>query len=342
MPNDYDILRSIATGSSAKKIATPRQTYAKAQLDRARNTLDSIPSNITGKDRYLMWKRETRDWIPHPDNIEEMWELEDRAYPNGSFKQDSITKINNELEAMPSDTAKMDYYKKNASTWPEWLKKYYGSDIERSRTITENRALELSRINNKLATEDILNSFVSQENLYFNRAIAQRTHSEDIYNALSYGFTNEITTNSEGRVSVPLGGGLAPVYALNPDQFPSIDPREEYILLNDTFKMVDDTISPYYHKSESDYRLIDRRNKSLLFTKLDKLGNKFTDQHYNIILDYAEMQSDPAEAVNEGLGSVITKRIDSNEYNSSFETALDFVQKWQEVLGTLDKRSKKL
>ena len=338
--NQNDLLKNIATGNSKTNTPKPREVFADAQLSKAEQDLNNIPGNITGDDRYKMWKRSTRDWIPHPKNIEGMWKLEERAYPSSSFKQDTKNRINRELQALPSDTAKMDYFKREASRWPKWLQETYRPDIERERMLTENRNLELSRINNKLATEDILTSFISQGNLSFDRGVSQRVHSEDIYNALKYGFTSEITTNGEGRVSVPLGGELAPVYALNPEMFPAVDPQEEYILLNDTFKMIDDIITPYYSKEESDYKVVEKANKRMLYEKLDKLGEKFTDQHSNIILDYAETQSNPADVINTGLSSVVSNNINKESYNNNFDTALDFINKWKSLLSTLERRSK--
>lgn len=338
--NQNDLLKNIATGQSSSSTATPREVFADVQLKKAEQDLKDIPSNIIGKDRYKMWKRSTRDVISHPNNVEGMWKLEEQAYPSKTFWQDTTNRINDELLALPSDTAKMDYFKKEAPKWPEKLQKQYNPDIERVRGLTENRALGLGRINHRFTTEDILTSFVGQENLSFDRAVAKRIHSEDIYNALLYGFTTEITTNSEGRIAVPLGGQLAPVYAIDPDMFPAVDPREEYILLNDTYKMIDDFIDPYYTKSESDFKLIERSNRKMLYEKLDQLGGQFTDQHSDIILDFAETQRDPGDVINLGLASVVTNNINSDVYSSSFETALDFVNKWKDVLGTLERRSK--
>jgi len=335
----YDILKNIATGQPIKSSATPREVFASKQLQNAKESLDSIPNTVQEKERYKMWKRSTRDWIPHPDNIEGMWDIEEQAYPGTSFKQDTVNKINRELEASLSDTEKNDYFQRNAPQWPQWLRKKYKPDIDAGRLKAEQRVLGLSRVNNKVETRDIVNEFVSAPNLYLNSTVAKRVHSGDFFTAVKYGFTTEITTDEDGRVAVPLDGGLVPVYALNPELFPAVDPREEYILLNDTFKMIDDIIDPYYSKSESDFKLVEKANKRQLYENIDTMGDKFTDQHVNIILDYAEGQPDPEDVINRGLSKTMSQAIDKDVYNSSFDIALDFVSKWQEVLSTLKKRS---
>lgn len=338
---DYNTLQMIAKGTPRETV-TPKQLLAKAQLDASKTALNSIPANLSPKDRYRVFKRETRDVISHPDINDKMWELEEQAYPGSSFKSDTTNRINRELDQLPSDSERGDYFKNNASSWPSWLQKEYEMDIERSRIMGEGRALELSRINNKLNTEDAVNHITTRDDFKLSHAVGRRIHSEDLYSAIQYGYTpDEIHTDEAGRIAVSVQGALVPIYSLVQEDYNPIDPQEEYILYSDNYNMIDKMLAPKYKEAEQEYQLLDRENKRVLFDKLDTLGNNFTEHHNNIILDYAQLQFDPVAAVNQGLEKVVTKAIDQNIYTNEHDLIFDFIKKWEGLLQTSEKRGVK-
>ena len=336
--NNYQTLKEIAKGPKNLQLS-PKQVLAKSQLDYSKKVLDNIPSNVDSKDKYKIWKRETRDMIPHPDTIEEMWAMEEKVYPSNNFKQHTVNRINNSIEALSTTLMKSDYFKNNAPTWPKWLRKTYETDIAKIRTSVQKKNVGLARVNNQLATEDIMTNIVGQKNFKLNSTVAKRVHAEDTFMAMQLGFTTEITTDDDGRISVPLEGSLAPVYSLDPANFPLVDPEEEYMVLEDTYKLIENIIDPHYKKVESDYALLDRKNTRTLAENIDRLGEGFTNYHSNFILEHAKLSPDPVSVINNGIGKIINKNIKVGNYTSSYDIALDFVGKWKQTLDVLKKRS---
>jgi hypothetical protein len=334
---DYNTLLSVVRGKAGEILPKPRQQFAKAQIAKSEAYLADYVE-LDAKTKYKGWLEETSGWYDHPDNVEYKWETEERLYPYGNFRAYTTDRINTELNTMKTPLERQTYFQNAAPVWPSWLMKEYEYDIERDRNLTEARNLELSRINNKLSTEDILNEVTTRGAFFLDGGVSMRMHAEDLQTALTYGYTTEIHT-AGGRFVVPLDGQLKPVFSLSPESYPEVDPSEEYILLSDTYKMIEKAIKPYHAESLEDIHGTNVSNSKALYENIHRMGRGYEDFHNNIILDYAITQSNPFDIINTGLENKIYEDISVGMYETVEDAVVAFMDHWTSLLETLEKRS---
>jgi len=99
--NNYDKLISIVQGGRAEE-PNPEQLLAKNQIEKFQNIADNLPQ-IDPKDRYRMFMEKTRDWIPHPDNTEEYWAMQESLFP-GNLMETMEKKIDTDLKSFNTDS----------------------------------------------------------------------------------------------------------------------------------------------------------------------------------------------------------------------------------------------
>lgn len=159
----------------------------------------------------------------------------------------------------------------------------------------------------------------------------------DYYTAMKYNYHEEIDVKG-GRLSVPRDGELVPIYALPAEEYPPVDPSEEYILMNDTFKMIQSAFKPYYDKAVSGMKKETKSVSKDLFNSIKGLGSNYKEHHYNIILDYAMQEKDPIAVTREGVIDIISNNYNNGHYSSDAEAFLDYRMMMVNLMSTLKRR----
>ena len=342
----YKQLQEIVKGPP-KESATPTELVAQSQIDRSESFIRTLPSGISGKEKYVEWEKEVaRNWVHLPENKDYFWNTREKLYPASekTFRDEFLQRTSNEVRALSSNYQKYNYFQQKSSGWPKWLQETYSEEMSKSKYILESQSTEYARINYADERDSTLNSLLSDKEFRMSPMVSKKSHDEDIYNSLLWGFTSkEIRTNEEGRVSVPLDGTLTPVYSIDPSLFP-VHEKEQVMLLIDSKNAIDRATQASYNHLVEEMSTMQKANARELYLRINNLNKEQRNEFgNNIILDHSINEVDQVRSVSNGIVSLLKKDIsdgkfDSRENDSHLRVTKAYLEKWASVIETQGRR----
>jgi len=321
-----DKLKAIANGQSQN---TPKasEEFLKTQNRQSEDVISKL-GHLTPEDRYTSWRREIGDSL---QDAEYKWQTREKLYPGSDFKEHTLKNIDLDIKAQRSARDTYTYFQREYSGWSSWLQDHYREAAESTIPYLQQEELSMARINNKLATRDVLSSQL--KDLNFSGTQSVRAHAEDISKALKAGHT-KLHTDGNGRVAIPMDGELVPVFTL--EDSADASPLEELILLRDTKNLIEEIISPSVTASQNDFKAGIRANNRELFRRLfsDTSGDlkEFED---DIIYNAARDELNQFETAFIGLKNSVM----NGDHANPWDALAQFIHRAYKFGQTIDKRS---
>ena len=276
--------------------------------------------------------KEFSDWGFTSNNTEYYWETMSRISPLGDtdFKEFTTNDIRKTVDRLPSLEEKENYFRDNATTWPNYVLDSLSGYFTNIRGANAGKDLERNRLGQVMEMKDVL----SKKQFNLNPNVSLEAHTEEMVKGYDMGYRDEVEVNEEGRLTIPLDGERVPLYTI-----PQLDlsMEEAFISLNDLRGVVKNSFKPMLETSRQEQNRIERRTKKALLGRINT-GEIPKEFKSNVIIDGVLEDKDPAASAKAVLLESINKNMKNNVYPTVNDMFLDYKNQYMDLMDKVTRR----
>ena len=329
--NQVNTLKDIAMGSP--EVNRDRSdTFGQSFIDKSDQWLKDN-NDLTTDTKLEQWMVNNSDWSFTPNNKQYYWDTMERLTPGSSqnTRNNIIGGVRDTLTSLTTLEDKENYYRDKAHTYPDYVLKDLEEYFFNLRGMNDRKNLEKTRLA-QIMEVDKINSAM-QGKLSLAPDVSLETHTKEYLKAYDMGFSS-MSTDENGRISVPIEGNQVPVFSL---EDPKLSLEEEFISLNDLTSRVRNSLRPLLKASRAEVKQAEElANKSLL-SKVT--GHSIPEEFKaNVIINGVMYYSDPVDKTSATIDSIITKEITNDVYGSSSEVSRRYFSMYKDIYNKVERR----
>ena len=246
----------------------------------------------------------TTEFRPSSQNKRAYWDTLENLMP-GSKESSQKVILDNEkrkLQDMKTTEEKENYLRDVAETLPSYAVQELFPYMQNLFSLHTNKEKERSRI----AVINEVNNLLAESEFNLSPEVGLPTHVRDYITAYNMGFNKEITTDNQGRISVPGRNGLDPVFSL-PQPVQSLE--EEYISYNDLSKPVENKLKKLQKNSRDEAVETERTIRKSLLSRYEELPREF---QANALIDGVMELEDPVQEIRTRMSLAVKNKLENS------------------------------
>jgi hypothetical protein len=294
-----DTLRSIVSGANGIVTESGQDLFSQGFIDKSEKWL-SDNTNLNPMTKWQEWSREIgSSWSHTASNSPYFHDTLDGLHPEGaSVSQKERTEaIKSDIEKLETDDSRESYFRDNWRKFPPYVHKELEEYFFDLRNKSDRKAIDRTRVFQIISVGNLLDD----KKLTLSPQVGLESHVQDFLRAYDMGFTDEISTDENGRISVPVGAKETPVFIL---EDPNVSVEERLISLIDLSPMVRKRLRPLLDDSRDEVKQSELLALKALYNRIhtQKIPMEFK---MNIAIDYALTQDNPGEVIFNAIDRIV-------------------------------------